>query len=92
MQYFDRVDGGMFRYDIDDIEFSVGEPRVNFFAEYVDKRGLTYRLDAGGLTDGAQHRRRSRYVGRISADILEEIETQYTTSGPTVSLRISGNF
>ncbi len=62
MQYFDRIDGGMFRYDVDDIEFNVGEPRVNLFAEYRNQRGTTYRFDAGALTNGAQCRRRTRFV------------------------------
>ncbi|MEX2131979.1 MAG: TonB-dependent receptor, partial [Pseudohongiellaceae bacterium] len=41
MQVFDRIDNGMERYDIDDIEMQVGDPRVNLFAEYIDSRGLT---------------------------------------------------
>lgn len=92
MQYFDRVDGGMFRYDVDDIEFNVGEPRVNLFAEYRDRQGITYRLDAGALTDGSQCRRRTRFVGRTSADILEEIEYRCTTTGRELSLRVNGTF
>jgi len=92
MQYFDRVDGGMFRYDVDDIEFNVGEPRVNFFSEYRDVRGITYRLDLGALTNGTQCRRRSRYVGRISADILEEIESRCTITGREFSFKINGTF
>ncbi len=92
MQYFDRVDGGMKRYDIDDIEFSVGEPRVNLFAETVDTRGLTYRFDAGGLTDGTQCRERTRFIGRISAGILEEIEDQCTTNGVVLTFKVNGTF
>lgn len=92
MQYFDRIDGGMFRYDIDDIEFAVGEPRVNLFAEYIDRRGLTYRLDAGALTDGYQLRRRERFEGRISDNILEEIESRTTTSGLELTFKVTGTF
>ena len=92
MQYFDRVDGGMFRYDIDDIEFAVGEPRVNLFVEHVDSRGLTYRFDIGALTDGSQCRRRSRFIGRISANILEEIESRCTTTGREFSFKVNGTF
>ncbi|HBU41145.1 MAG TPA: hypothetical protein DEB59_11875, partial [Acidimicrobiaceae bacterium] len=43
-QYFDRLDGGMFQYDIRDFEFSVGEPFYGVFAEIRDRRGITYRL------------------------------------------------
>lgn len=92
MQYFDRIDGGMFRYDVDDIEFNVGEPRVNLFSEYRDARGVTYRLELGALTNGSQCRRRSRYVGRISANILEEIESRCTITGRELSFKINGTF
>ena len=92
MQYFDRIDGGMFRYDIDDIEFEVGEPRINLFAEHVDSRGLTYRMDLGALTDGSQCRRRTRFVGRISANVLEEIESRCTYGGRELSFRVNGTF
>jgi len=92
MQRFDRIDGGMKRFDIDDIEFSVGEPRVNLFVEYVDTRGLTYRLDVGALTDGAQCRTRTRFTGRISAGIIEEIEDQCTTDGVLYTLKVNGTF
>ncbi|MBL4580623.1 MAG: TonB-dependent receptor [Gammaproteobacteria bacterium] len=92
MQYFDRIDGGMFRYDVDDIEFNVGEPRVNFFSEIRDARGITYRLDLGALTDGSQCRRRSRFVGRISANVLEEIESRCTITGREVSFKVNGTF
>lgn len=92
MQYFDRIDGGMFRYDVDDIEFNVGEPRVNFFSEIRDAHGITYRLDLGALTNGSQCRRRSRFVGRISANVLEEIESRCTITGREVSFKINGTF
>ena len=92
MQYFDRVDGGMFRYDVDDIEFNLGEPRINFFAEYRDRRGITYRLDAGALSNGSQCRQRRRFVGRTSANILEEIELRCTTTGRELSVKINGTF
>jgi outer membrane receptor for ferrienterochelin and colicins len=92
MQLFDRIDGGMFRYDVDDIEFAVGEPRLNLFAEYIDSRGLTYRLDAGALTDGSQRRRRTRFIGRVSDNILEEYEYRKSVTGMELSFKISGTF
>ena len=92
MQYFDRVDGGMFRYDVDDIEFNVGEPRVNLFAEYRDRKGVTYRFDAGALTNGSQCRQRRRFVGRTSANILEETERRCTTTGLELAFRVNGSF
>lgn len=92
MQYFDRIDGGMSRYDIDNIEKYVGEPAVNLFVEYIDRRGITYRFDANSLTNGRQFRDRYRYVGHASAQILQELETQNTAQGTTFSFKISGNF
>lgn len=92
MQYFDRIDGGMFRYEVDDIEFIVGEPRVNLFAEYISPRSITYRFDFGAMTDGAQCRRRTRFIGRIAADILEEIEYRCTTTGEEFTLSVNGTF
>ena len=92
MQYFDRVDGGMFRYDVDDIEFNVGEPRVNLFAEYRDKKGVTYRFDAGALTNGSQCRQRRRFVGRTVDNILEETERRCTTTGLELAFRVNGTF
>lgn len=92
MQYFDRVDGGMARYDIDDIEKSVGEPRINFFVEHVDSRGITYRFDAGGISNGQQFRERYRYVGRISNNILEEYEDWHQGQGIQYSFKINGSF
>ncbi len=92
MQYFDRIDGGMSRYDIDDIEKSVGDPRFNLFIEKVDRRGITYRFDASGLTDGQQSRDRYRFVGRTSANILEEIEYQHSGQGVVYTFKINGTF
>lgn len=91
-QNFDRIDGGLYRYDVDDIEFEIGDPRYNLFAEYIDRRGLTYRIDIQNASNNVRCRRRTRYVGRISAEILEEIENQCTNTGLDFSLRVSGTF
>ncbi len=92
MQYFDRIDGGMFRYEVDDIEFIVGEPRVNFFAEYISPKSVTYRFDFGNITDSSQCRRRTRFIGRTSANILEEIEWRCTDGGQEFSFSVNGTF
>ncbi|MCG8415189.1 MAG: hypothetical protein MI746_13300 [Pseudomonadales bacterium] len=92
IQYFDRIDGGMFMYDLQDFEFTVGEPFHGIFAEYRDRRGTTYRLDIGAFTDGAQCRERWRYVGRLSDNILEELEYRCTHSGVRPSFSITGTF
>jgi len=89
---FDRVDGGYYRYDLEDIEFDIGHPRYGLFAEYIDRNNLTYRIDIQNVTNGNRCRRRTRYEGRISDDILEEIEFQCTNSGVDFSLKVSGTF
>lgn len=92
MQYFDRTDGNMFAYDVEDIEFNVGEPRVNFYAQYMDPRGITVRFDVGAITDGTQCRERWRYVGHIRDNILEELEYRCTHTGVETSLTVNGTF
>lgn len=92
MQYFDRVDGGMSRYDLEYIEKSVGDPRVNLFVEHVDRRGITYRFDVSGATDGQQYRERYRYIGRASDNILEEFEDWHQGQGVQYIFKINGNF
>ena len=91
-QYFDRLDGGMFQYDIRDFEFTVGEPFYGVFAEIRDRRGITYRLDVRQLTDGSQCRERWRYEGRRSEGLLRELEYRCTHGGTQPSLTITGNF
>jgi len=60
--------------------------------QFVDFRGITYRFDARNATSNLQCRERRRYIGRVSAGILEEIEDQCATSGRVVSLKINGTF
>ncbi len=91
-QNFDRVDGGLFRYDVDDIEFEIGDPRYNLFAEYRDRRGTTYRIDIQNASNNVRCRERRRFVGRISDQILEEIEDQCTLTGLDFSFKVSGTF
>lgn len=92
MQYLDRLDGGVSRYDIDNIEKSVGDPFLGLFVEHVDRRGITYRFDASSITDGQQYRERYRYVGRISDNILKEYESWQQGQGIRYSFKINGSF
>ena len=86
-------DGNRHRYDIDDIEYSAGDPYWSAFVEWVSPNDITFRLDANRLINNGENcRERQRFVGRISSGILEEIEDQCSTSGPTVSLRVTGTF
>jgi len=78
---------------VDDIELSAGDPFWTAFVEWVSPRDITFRLDAQRIVNNGEFcRERQRFVGRVSAGILEEIEDQCSTTGPTVSLRINGTF
>ena len=91
-QWMNRFDGNNKRYDIDDIELVAGDPRATIFAEYVDSRGITYRVDANGFTGNLGCRERQRFVGRISSGILEEIEDRCSGSGRVLTFKLSGTF
>jgi len=90
VDYFDRIDNNLRRFDIDKIESIVRDPRVNLFIEHVDKLGLTWRFEGGGLIDGAQCRVRKRFDGKLSSGILAEIEHQCSRPGPTFAMKVSG--
>ncbi|MDD9890076.1 MAG: hypothetical protein OXU66_06050 [Gammaproteobacteria bacterium] len=86
-------DGNRKIYDLIDIEHSSGDPFWSAFVEWVSPQNITVRLDASRIINNGEFcRERLRFVGRISSGILEEIEDQCTTSGPTVSLRVTGTF
>ncbi|HJN96237.1 MAG TPA: TonB-dependent receptor [Gammaproteobacteria bacterium] len=87
-----RHDGNNKRYDIDDIELAAGDPLYTLFAEYMDRRGTTYRFDVFRPFSGLGCRERQRFVGRISSGVLEEIEDRCTGSGRTLTFRVSGTF
>lgn len=90
--WMNRHDGNNKRYDIDDIELVAGDPRANLFVEYVDRRGITYRLDINDVHNTLGCRERQRFVGRISSGILEEIEDRCAGSGRSLAFKINGTF
>ncbi len=92
LAWSNRFDGNEKVYDIDDIEDYMGEPDSSAFVEFVDSRGISYRFDARNATSSQQCRERRRYAGRISANVLKEIENQCSSSGRVVSLKINGRF
>ena len=87
-----RFDGNQKLYDIDDTVSTLGEPNVELFAEYITDNGTSWRFDARDLTNNEQCRERIRYMGRLSAGILEEIENRCSTRGLVMSLKITGTF
>lgn len=90
MNWNNRFDGNMKRYDVDNIERYEGEPMVTAFAEVVVFDGIRVRLDARNVTSNLQCRERTRYDGRIIGGVVNEIESMCATSGRVVALKISG--
>jgi len=85
-----QFDADIKRYDIDDIESLWDDPYAAVFVEKVTSNKLTFRVDVKNATDSRMCRERERYVGRISANILEEVEHMCRGSGPVYSLKVSG--
>ena len=93
LNWFNMFDGSRIKYDIDDIEYGAGDPLWVAFVEWVSPGNTVFRLDAQRIVNNGEFcRERQRFAGRISSGILEEIEDQCSTSGPVVSLRITGTF
>ena len=87
-----RIDGNTKRWDIDDIEESHGDPSFTGFLEFIAFDDVTFRLDARDMTNVDSCRDRTRYVGHIADNVLEEIEYMCASMGTTVSLKVSGTF
>ena len=92
MDWNNRFDGNMVRYDIDDIEYQAGDPNINAFVEFVAFDGITFHFDARDAFSKGQCRERHRYLGPITSGIIEEYEDQCGVSGRVVSLKITGTF
>ncbi len=91
-RWMNRHDGNNKRYDIDDIELVAGDPRATLFVEYVDPRGITYRLDINDVDNTLGCRERQRFLGRISSGIIEEIEDRCSGSGRSLAFKVNGTF
>ena len=87
-----RFNHNQYTYDIDDYITTLGQPNVALFAQYITDSGTSIRFDARDATSNEQCRERRRFVGRISAGILEEIEQNCNTRGIVMSLKVSGTF
>jgi hypothetical protein len=86
------IDGGTKRWDIDDIESFYADPSVTAFLEVIAFNDITFRLDVQNATEIDDCRDRTRFVGRISAQILEEIEFNCRGAGRVLALKVSGTF
>ena len=91
-RWMNRHDDNILRIDIDDIESALGDPRASLFLEYIDRRGLTWRFDAQSINNPHSCRARYRYLGRVSAGILEELEHRCSYTGRVINLKVSGTF
>lgn len=88
----DRFDGNLTRYDIIDLESDVGDPFATAFVEFIALNNTTFRFDVRNAIDGVQCRERFRYEGHIRDQILEEYEKRCTGSGQVLTFRMSGTF
>ena len=87
-----RIDGGTKRWEIDDIEDDYADPWVTAFLEVVAFDDITFRFDVTNVTDVDRCRDRTRFVGHIADNILEEIEFNRGGSGRILALKMSGTF
>ena len=91
-RWSNRFDGNEKLYDIDDVVSTLGEPNVSIFAEYITDGGTSFRFDAFDATSNEQCRERIRFVGRLSNNIIEEIENRCSTRGVMLSFKLTGTF
>lgn len=92
MNWNNRFDGNIKRYDIDNIESMYGDPNVTAFLEYVTPNNIRVRFDARNATNNIQCRDRTRFDGRISTGAISEIEYYCAEAARVVSIKINGTF
>jgi hypothetical protein len=92
LNFNNRFDGNLTRYDIEDLETDVGDPFVTAFVEVFALNNTSFRFDMRNLSDGVQCRERYRYQGHIRDQILEEYEKRCNGSGRVLTFRVSGTF
>ena len=92
LNWNNRLDGNIKRYDIDNIESVYGDPNVTAFLEFVTASNIRIRFDARNATNNDQCRIRTRYDGRISTGSIREIENYCFEAARVVSIKINGTF
>lgn len=92
MNWNNRFDGNIKRYDIDNIERTSGEPNVTAYLEYVTTNNIRIRFDARNATNNNQCRERTRYDGRLTSGVITEIESYCFDAARVVSIKINGTF
>ncbi|MDO8907586.1 MAG: TonB-dependent receptor plug domain-containing protein [Pseudohongiella sp.] len=92
MNWNNRYDGNIKRYDIDNIERTSGEPNVTAYLEYITPQNIRIRFDARNATNNNQCRERTRYDGRLTSGVITEIESYCFDAARVVSIKINGTF
>ena len=92
LNFNNRFDGDNKLWDLEDIESTYGDPFAIAFVEMRAFNDITFRLDSRNVNDGQRCRDRTRYDGRRSDNILEEVEFMCNGSGRVITLRMSGTF
>jgi len=87
-----RFDGGIKRYDVDNIESTYGDPNVTAFLEFVTPNNVRIRFDARNATNNDQCRVRTRYDAKISSGVIRELEDYCYQAARVVSIKINGTF
>ena len=92
LNWNNRLDGNIKRYDVDNIESTYGDPNVTAFMEFVTRNNVRVRFDARNATNNEQCRIRTRYDGRISNGSVREVEDYCFDAARVVSIKINGTF
>jgi len=79
-------------FDLFDIEREVDEYNLSLFLEKRTSNGITFRFDVRNVNNRESCRIRTRYEGRISNGIVEEIEDYCRAEGILYALKIRHTF
>lgn len=92
LNWNNRFEGNIKRYDVDNVESLYGDPNVTAFLEFVTSNDIRIRFDARSATNNDQCRIRERYDSRIDVGAITEIENYCTAASRVVSIKINGTF
>ncbi len=90
--YRDGINGNRPFWDIDKVQFHGSSSDLTLFFETQGFGGLTYRFESINSLDHERCNVRRRFVGRLSAGILQEIEENCATTGRLFAFKIRGTF